>query len=75
MLRITVSDDGRGIDAATARWAATGSTTMRERAEELRGRLRVTAGSGTTVSAELPSPPAAGCAASRERRAAMSSGS
>jgi len=57
MLRVTVTDDGCGMAVASP--AGNGLHTMRERAEELRGRLRIEAGSGTTVVAELPLPPAA----------------
>lgn len=54
-LRATVRDDGRG--GASASVAGHGLQTMRERAEELRGRLRVTSSDrGTTVVAELPLP-------------------
>ncbi len=59
-IRISVSDDGRGMDAAGRPFAGHGLQTMRERAEELRGHLRVgptPGGSGTTVSADLPLPP------------------
>ena len=52
--RIMVSDDGRGIDAAQSPGSGHGLETMRERAAELRGSLSVQAGSGTTVTAELP---------------------
>jgi signal transduction histidine kinase len=54
-LRITVRDDGCGLDPATD-GAGNGLLTMRERAAELRGRFRVTGGPGTTVIAELPLP-------------------
>ncbi|MDQ1660800.1 MAG: hypothetical protein QOJ68_780 [Blastococcus sp.] len=54
-LRITVRDDGRGLDPATG-GTGNGLLTMRERAAELRGRFRVTGGPGTTVVAELPLP-------------------
>jgi signal transduction histidine kinase len=53
-LRITVADDGRGLPAEPVR--GNGLQTMRERAEELRGRLRVTSDGGVTVVAELPLP-------------------
>lgn len=56
LLRITVADNGRGLDEHRPS-AGHGLHTMRERAEELRGRLRVTGGQGTTVVAELPLPP------------------
>jgi signal transduction histidine kinase len=58
-IRISVSDDGRGVDAAGSPFAGHGLQTMRERAEELRGHLRVgpaRGGTGTTVSADLPLP-------------------
>ena len=54
-LRITVGDDGRGLPADSA-GGGHGLQTMRERAEELRGRLRVTGEDGVTVTAELPLP-------------------
>ena len=56
-LRITVSDDGRGLDPP-AGGAGNGLLTMRERTAELRGRFRVTGPPGTTVVAELPLPAA-----------------
>jgi len=54
VLTVTVTDDGRG-PPADAR-AGVGLTSMRERAEELGGTLRVEAapGSGTRVAASLP---------------------
>jgi signal transduction histidine kinase len=65
MLRITVTDDGVGLPHRRSRASGHGLHTMRERAEELRGRLRVTPASpGTSVVAELPVPPA-------QRRAAV----
>lgn len=60
VLRIAIHDDGRGIGPAPVPAAGHGLHTMRERAEELRGRLRVTTGDGTTVVAELPLPTHAG---------------
>jgi signal transduction histidine kinase len=57
LLRITVSDDGCGIRPGPAPSAGHGLQTMTERAEELRGRLRVDPTGGTTVRAELPLPP------------------
>lgn len=56
MLRLEVGDDGRGLDTSAS--TGHGLSTMRERAEELRGRLSVTADGGTRVVAELPLPPA-----------------
>ena len=50
-LRLRVADDGRGLHPDGS---GHGLQTMRERAEELRGRLRLLNGSGTTVVAELP---------------------
>ena len=55
MLRLTVADDGRGVPRELGR-GGNGLQTMRERAEELRGVLRVTSSGGTTVVAELPLP-------------------
>jgi signal transduction histidine kinase len=55
-LRIGISDDGRGLPSPLPR--GNGLQTMRERAEELRGRLRVTSDQGVTVVAELPLPSA-----------------
>jgi signal transduction histidine kinase len=55
LLRVTVTDDGSGVRDGGP--AGHGLQTMRERAEELRGRLRVTTGpggGGTTVAAEIP---------------------
>jgi len=53
-LRLAVSDNGRGIGQQKSRTGGNGLQTMRERTEELRGRLQLTSGEGTTVSAELP---------------------
>jgi len=55
-LRVTVRDDGQGFDTTSSTKAGHGLDTMRERAEELRGRLRIMTGNGTTVLAELPLP-------------------
>ena len=55
VLRATVSDDGAGLPAAEP--SGHGLQTMRERAEELRGRLSVQSDvAGTTITAELPLP-------------------
>jgi two-component system chemotaxis sensor kinase CheA len=53
-LRISVEDDGRGIDDAAV--AGIGLESMRNRAEELGGRLRIghRAGGGTVLAALLP---------------------
>jgi signal transduction histidine kinase len=61
LLRIVVADDGRGVSVTDDARVGHGLQTMRERAEELRGRLRVLTGDGsghvgTTVLAELPLP-------------------
>ncbi len=56
LLRVEVTDDGRGLGDLDAASAGHGLQTMRERAEELRGRLRVTSDGQTTVSALLPLP-------------------
>jgi signal transduction histidine kinase len=53
-LRIEVSDDGSVRGGAREEGTGNGMQTMRERAEELRGRLWVTAERGTTVVAEIP---------------------
>ena len=58
ILRIAVHDDGRGVSQQGAR-PGHGLDTMRERAEELSGSLRLDLADGTTVIAELPLPPAA----------------
>jgi signal transduction histidine kinase len=59
-LRITVADDGQGISSGESggggNLAGHGLQTMRERAEELGGQLRVTNGSGLTITASLPLP-------------------
>jgi len=57
LLRLVVVDDGRGFGDLGAVPAGHGLQTMRERAEELRGRLQVTSKGRTVVSAELPLPP------------------
>jgi signal transduction histidine kinase len=51
-LRAVVWDDGRGMSAEDP--VGNGMQTMRERAEELRGRLTVTSDGGTSLVAELP---------------------
>jgi signal transduction histidine kinase len=56
VLRLTVADDGLGVPASAVGGGGNGLQTMRERAEELRGRLSVTSAGGTTVVAELPLP-------------------
>jgi signal transduction histidine kinase len=57
VLVVEVADDGLGTETPPAT-GGHGMHTMRERAEELRGRLRVShpPGGGTTVIAELPLP-------------------
>jgi signal transduction histidine kinase len=57
MLRVTICDDGRGFDDRIQGppRSGNGMETMRERAEELRGRLTVDSdNSGTTVTVNLP---------------------
>lgn len=75
-LHIIVTDDGRGLEATDGGTPGHGLQTMRERAEELRGRLRITPGPdhrGCRVSADLPLPVAAprGIPATPAQRAAM----
>jgi signal transduction histidine kinase len=55
-LRVSISDDGSGFDVRTQgpQRRGNGLDTMRERTEELRGRLTVSSDSGTTVTVELP---------------------
>jgi signal transduction histidine kinase len=53
-LRLCVEDDGIGLAAAAS--GGNGLHTMRERAEEMGGSLRVTTRDGTSVVAELPVP-------------------
>ena len=55
VLRVTVRDDGVGLDPARS-GTGNGLVTMRERAAELRGRFQVIGAPGTTVVAELPLP-------------------
>ena len=55
-LHATVEDDGCGIDPERLARGGHGLQTMRERAEELRGRLHVVSAGGTTVALELPLP-------------------
>ena len=51
-----VGDDGSGLDD-TAPGSGNGLETMRERAEELRGSLRVeSSAAGTKITADLPRP-------------------
>jgi signal transduction histidine kinase len=59
MLRVTVSDDGRGFDLRRqgSPRRGNGLDTMRERAEELRGQFAVQSASGTTVTVNLPLQP------------------
>ena len=56
VLRIAVEDDGHGFTASPQRRGGHGLQTMRERAEELRGRFRVEQDNGTAVVAEIPLP-------------------
>ncbi len=53
-LRLTVHDNGIGLPYGLGQVAGNGLQTMRERAEELRGRITWLPGDGTTVVAELP---------------------
>jgi PAS domain S-box-containing protein len=55
-LVLSITDDGKGFDPATAPRGRWGMTTMRERAEAAGGRLSVdsTVGAGTTVRAAVP---------------------
>ncbi len=55
-VRVAISDNGRGLPSRTA--GGHGLQTMRERAEELRGTLRLVSGDngGTVVIADLPAP-------------------
>ena len=55
VLRLTVHDNGCGLSSPAAP-SGNGLQTMRERAEELRGRPRIgwLVGEGTTLVAELP---------------------
>jgi two-component system NarL family sensor kinase len=55
LLRICVVDDGRGINYNGAA-PGHGLQTMRERAEELRGRIHLSSVDGTTIVVELPCP-------------------
>ena len=58
-LRIDVTDDGRGLARDGQPPAGHGLQTMRERADELRGRVWLEPGDGpgTSLSAEIPLPP------------------
>jgi signal transduction histidine kinase len=51
-LRLEIADDGAGL--ADRPGTGNGLHTMRERAEEMRGSLRLISAGGTTVLAELP---------------------
>lgn len=55
VLRLVIADDGRGFDAATVH-AGMGIRNMRQRAGEIGGRLTVTsaAGTGTTITLDVP---------------------
>jgi signal transduction histidine kinase len=55
-LRLSVTDDGHGFESVNGSLAGHGLHTMRERAEELRGTLRVSSEGGASVVAELPIP-------------------
>lgn len=57
LLRLIVIDDGRGFGDLGCAPSGHGLQSMRERAEELRGRLQVTSNGRTRLSAELPLPP------------------
>ena len=59
LLLVAVNDNGQGIRSNGPAAVGHGLQTMRERAEELRGQLRIssTPGNGTTVTAEIPLPP------------------
>jgi signal transduction histidine kinase len=57
-LRVTVRDDGVGVDLGDV-GSGHGLDSMRERAEELNGSLRWDTSAGTAVIAELPFTPAA----------------
>ena len=63
VLRLTVADDGLGVSPDVG-VGGHGLQTMRERAEELRGRLSVVSSGGTTVVAELPLPRGSGSGSS-----------
>ena len=57
-LRLTVTDDGRGLPADLAASGGLGLATMRQRVEALGGRLALTAASpGTRVEVAMPAPP------------------
>jgi len=58
-LIVSVTDDGAGLSTNGRPPSGHGLQTMRERTEELRGRLRLSsqAGGGTVVTAEIPLPP------------------
>jgi PAS domain S-box-containing protein len=55
-MNLSITDDGRGFDAAQARLGRWGMTTMRERAEAAGGRFLIDSvpGKGTTVRAAVP---------------------
>jgi signal transduction histidine kinase len=55
-LRVVIADSGRGLDRDRPSGSGNGLHTMRERAEELGGRLQVESDAGTTIVAELPLP-------------------
>jgi signal transduction histidine kinase len=55
-LRLSVTDDGHGFEQVDGTAGGHGLHTMRERAEELRGTLRLVSGDGGAVVAELPLP-------------------
>jgi signal transduction histidine kinase len=62
-LRVQIADDGCGF--ASSAGVGHGLQTMRERAEELRGRLLLESVSGTTIRVDLPLPPTSRRAADR----------
>lgn len=59
VLLVAINDNGQGIRSDGPAAVGHGLQTMRERAEELRGQLRIssTPGKGTTVTAEIPLSP------------------
>jgi signal transduction histidine kinase len=68
-LTVMITDNGHGFPRQPTPTGGNGLQTMRERAEELGGRLDVAADDGVTITAELPLSPVTLARSTTERRA------